>query len=279
MGKNLNLDELEVAPYRPSQKERDYIAKLNKRLQSAITARKRPYNILNQRSPEEYWRESEQRWISYIPDKRKKDWQSKVVKPVTRNKCIGIIANLLASQIEPEFFSELNGRNVGEVADAIRDLYELSQEKDRHILKQLMALVDAVSCGTAYVQEDYVKRLRKVKEIKNWNPDTGEIEYEFKNMMDFEGMMSNIVSPYEVYLGNVYEFDMKKQPYRFRRRVVPYSEAESEFGRYSNFKFVEPGNIKRKDAANSDETFFAAPNIGEDLDGDDVEIVYYLSSA
>ena len=96
------------------------------------TNRQREYRILNNRSPEQYWSDSEQRWLSYIPPRRKKEWQSRVVKPITRDRCVGIIATMLSNLLEPEFFAALDGEISQEVAKAMNDLYDLSQAPDKY---------------------------------------------------------------------------------------------------------------------------------------------------
>lgn len=272
----LTLTEYTPAPYRPSKEEANYLSRLFLKFNSARQMRERKYTIVNDRSMEEYWRDSERRWISYIPESsQKKPWQAKAVKPVTRNKCIGIIANLLSLMIEPEIRAQRNNRTSETVSSALKDIYEISEDLDQKTLKYLLTLVDAVSMGTAFVQEDYVQLKRKVKEIKKWNANLNKMEWKEKEIVDFEGFLSSIVSPYEVYLGNIFEFDMQKQPYFFRRTVVPFTQAKAEFGNYPNFSKVAPGAGTTID--NEEEGFLFQAQESRDIAGDDVEILRYQS--
>lgn len=262
-------------PYLPSQETEEWLSFLSRRFQDMDTNRSKSFRLLNNRSLEQYWKDSEQRWVSYVPEKRRKSWQARVVKPITRNRCIGIIAMMLNSLSEPNVFAELGGENNEEVAKAFDDLLELSQEKDHYELKYLMALVDAVSMGTAFIQEDYVSMQREVEDIISWDPATNEFESKPRTITDFEGMESSIVSPYEVYLGNIFEPDIQKQPDLFRRTVVPYSQAEAELGLFEDFKYVVAGKGGHTEEDGADEKFFYQAQDTRDMEDDSVEILRY----
>lgn len=272
-----SLDKLDINPdpYNPSSEVSDYISKLRNKFETTKTAREKKYHILNNRSPEEYWRDSEERWNSIIPSMRKKEWQSAVVKPITRNKCIGIIANLLNRMIEPDITAERRGELSELVAKGVKDLVDHSQELDRYELKMLLALVDAVSKGTAYLQEDYIVDEREIKEILTWDPITNEKTFDKKTIIDFNGFLSSIVSPYEIYLGNWFEYDMQKQPYFFRRQTMPYASAEQRFGKFMNWEFVVPNSITSDD--NAMEKWYSERFFQRDLEGDEVEVITYQS--
>src|SRR3990167_6301561 len=262
--------------YRPNEAETALLQFVFKRFKDMQDQRQREYRILNNRSVEAYWKDSEERWLSYVPPKRRKEWQASVVRPVTRNRCIGLIALLLGSLMEPNVFAELEGENVEEVAQAINDLLDLSQELDRHELKYLLTLVDAVSLGTAFLQEDYVVLEREVKEVTSWDPSSGKIEFEKKKMTDFNGMLSAVVSPWEMYLGNIFEFDLQKQPDLVRRTVMPFEQAKLEFGHLPKFSYVVPG-FGQMEKQSGDETYFYQAQDTRDMRGDDVEVLRYYN--
>ena len=270
----LDLHEQEFEHWQPSREEDKHLRLIFRKFETASDSRSRSYRILNNRSLEQYWNDSENRWLSLIPAKRKKPWQSAVVKPVTRNKCIGIIANLLDQFIEPDLTAEMKGQLVEDAARAMKDLVEHSQEQDRYVLKMLMLLTETVSKGTAFIEETYVQEVRKVKDIIKWDPLTGEVEFEPKEIMDYEGFRSSIIDPREIYLGNIFEFDMKNQPYIFRREVLTYQDAQKRFGQLANWKFVSPGVRNHED---DDDGFYYEPQLTDDLDQNDVEVLQYWS--
>ena len=266
----------EYAPYNPDQATSELLTKLKLLFRTSKQARQTTYSLLNNRTPEEYWRDSEQRWISFVPEQRQKAWQSRVVKPITRNKCIGVIASMMGQFIQPDITAKRDGIISEEIAGAIKDLVEESQNSDRYELKQLMTYIDAVSKGTSYIQEDYVVSERKIKEIKSWDPITGETEYEEKTILDFEGFTSTIISPFEIYLGNIFEPDLQKQPWMFRRVVMPYATAQQRYKGYRDFDSVIPGQQDRSDESAEERVFFEA-FYQRDLEGDEVEILTYQS--
>lgn len=261
--------------YRPNESEGELLRYVFKRFKDMQEQRQREYRILNNRSLETYWKDSEERWLSYIPPRRRKEWQAKVVRPVTRNRCIGIIALLLQGMMEPNVFAELDGENVEEVALAINDLLDLSQELDRYELKYLLTLVDAVSLGTAFLSEDYVVLEREVKEVTSWDPSTGKVEFTKKKIEDFNGMQSSVVSPWELYLGNIFEFDLQKQPDMIRRTVMPFEQAKAEFGHLPGFSNVVPG-FGQQEQTTEEDFFYQAQDV-RDMRGDDVEVIRYFN--
>jgi len=272
----LNLHEQEFDHWQPSGEEANHLRLILRKFDSARESRSRPYRILNDRTLEEYWNDSEERWLSLIPKKRKKPWQSAVVKPVTRNKCIGIIAHLLDQFIEPDITAELEGQVVESAANAIKDLIDHSQEKDRYVLKMLLLLTETVSKGTAFIEESYVQELRKVKDVESWDPLTNEMKFEEKEILDYEGFRSAIIDPREIYLGNLFEFDINRQPYIFRRQVLDYHDAKQRYGEMRNWDFVSPG-IRTHDEE-EDGNYFE-PQVTDDLGQQDVEVLHYWSKA
>jgi hypothetical protein len=270
----LNLHEQDFKHWQPSGEEMSHLKLIFRKFESASETRSRKYRILNDRTLEEYWNDSEERWLSLIPKKRKKPWQSSVVKPVTRNKCIGIIANLLDQFIQPDITAELQGQVVEEAAHAIKDLVEHSQQQDRYVLKMLMLLTETVSKGTAFIEESYVQELRKIKDIKSWDPLTNDMEFEEKEILDYEGFRSAVIDPREIYLGNIFEFTIERQPYIFRRQVLDYHDAKSRYGELRNWEFVRPGVKHHEDEDDGD---YYEPQLTADLEKNDVEVLHYWS--
>lgn len=272
----LTLKDFAGIPYNPSNEINEYLQRLKSKFEEARRMREKPYSFLGDRSAEQYWRDSENRWLGNLPTSRKKPWQSRVVKPVTRNRCIGIIAHLLSALIEPQFFARKNGVNSTVLAQSLSDLGEIAKDLDRYTLKYLLTLVDAVTYGTAYIQKDYVRRKRTVKDIIKWDPITGETQYTPREITDFDGFLSSVISPFEVYLGDFFTFEMDKQPYLFRRTVVPYSIAKGEFGNYPDWKYIMPGNYENREDQDSK---FSRPFNSADVTSTDVEILRYQCTA
>ena len=266
----------DFTPYNPDAATAELLSKLKLLFQTSQQARRTTYSLLNNRTPEQYWRDSEQRWISFVPQERQKFWQSRVVKPITRNKCVGVIASMMGQFIQPDITAKRDGIISEEIAGAVKDLIEESQNSDRYELKQLMTYVDAVSKGTSYIQEDYVVAERKIKEIKSWDPITGETQFEEKTILDFEGFTSSIVSPFEIYLGNIFEPDLQKQPWMFRRVVMPYATAQHRYKDYKDWDSVVPGASDVSDES-AEERVFNEAFFQRDLEGDEVEILTYQS--
>jgi hypothetical protein len=229
-----------------SEEKKKWVSDWYIKFQYAHSLRTRKDPRLNDKSPEEYWNECFRRWNSY-PDanSNRKSWQANVVKPVTRRKAVAIIANVLQYYITPEVVARNTANmNVKALAMAFDDLLAIANERDGYIRQYLKVLTDAVVYGIAYIQDDYAIERRRIKDVDSGavTNDDGTISYKEKEIIDFEGPRSKVLSPFEVYVGDVNIFDIQDQPYIFTREVMHISNAKREFGFRDAWKDVVPGS-------------------------------------
>lgn len=76
------------------------------------------------------------------------------------------------------------------------DLYNDIAEKGDLDLELYYARLDAFKLGNGFLETVYVKDTRKVQEIKMFDPETNEFEYEEKEINDFDDPKTQRVSPY-----------------------------------------------------------------------------------
>lgn len=200
---------------------------------------------LDNKSPIAYWNECFYRWNGYPEaNPNRKRWQSNVVKPVTRQKCVAIAANVLQYYISPEIVARKNtGVNVKVIAMALSDLLEIANERDNYVRKYLSLIIDAVVYGIAYVQDDYAIERRIVKDVESGvvTNDDGTISYKEKEIIEFEGTRSRVLSPFEVFVGDSNVLDIQDQPYIFTREIMRVENAKREFGFNKRWGDVVPG--------------------------------------
>lgn len=258
-----------------SQEYKDWVNEWYTKFQHSYSLMHAKDPRLDNKSPIAYWNECFYRWNGYPEaNPNRKRWQSNVVKPVTRQKCIAIAANVLRYLISPEVVARKNsGVNVKVIAMAISDLLEIANERDNYVRKYLGIIIDAIVYGIAYVQEDYAIERRMVKDIEAGiiTADDGTIKYKKKEIIDFEGPRSKILSPFEVFVGDVNVFDIQDQPYIFTREITHKNNAQREFGFHKRWNDVVPGSAFFLQGDNGSQ--FYRPMSLNDMTDSEVEIL------
>lgn len=118
-----------------------------------------------------------------------------------------------------------------ELGTALTDVCEKTNEVERDEENKLMRQVELLKQGTVFVQDNWVKEYKLDKDSSN--KFTGTVEgYEWNTKLQkvFEGPKRSILYAPGVYLGNIREFDIAKQPFIFTQKVTSYGEAKSRYG-------------------------------------------------
>jgi len=167
------------------------------------------------------------------------------------------------------------------ITDIVRKTEEVEVDEEKKLIRQL----ELIKQGTVFVQDNWVKRWGTVKTLKG-EKFKGQIkgtEWTEGLELVFNGPERNVLYGPGVYLGNIKEFEMKKQPFIFTMKVNSYAETKSRFGakgkdgkdmweRWSNVPrqrvtIVDAGNLGTSDAG--------AGWTLSDIDLDMVEEIHY----
>ena len=119
-----------------------------------------------------------------------------------------------------------------ELGMAITDIVHKTDEIEGDEEKKLVRQLELIKQGTVFVQDGWVKRWKTEKKLKG-GAFTGKItgtEWESKLELVFNGPEKNVLYGPGVYLGNIAEFDIKKQPFIFTMKLNSYEETKSRFG-------------------------------------------------
>lgn len=114
------------------------------------------------------------------------------------------------------------------LTDVIFKTEELEMDREQKLLRQ----VELLKQGHVFMQENWVKEWRTQKDGVT-KKDVGKIKdvnWTKKLKKVFDGPRRQILFTPGVYLGNIREFQMYKQPYIFTAKITSYSEAKSRYG-------------------------------------------------
>lgn len=197
-------------------------------------------------------------------------WRSRAIRPVVRNKCMGIAAHATARLIFPKVFAynEQSEEQV-DAAEVMEDLMEWSGDVSNYPFVALMRVITALSSPASIGYTEYGEVHRMVKtekdEYGNW------VEKKIRDE-SYPCFMDEVVPVNQLYIQNFYEPDIQRQGWLIWRKVYAYSEAQIKYnGVYENFKHVRPGVQTVYDDANRTFYYVYDPN----MRSEDVEEITY----
>lgn len=175
--------------------------------------------------------------IPAASDDPNQGWRANTIRPITRNKVISIVAHLTQNILYPTVIAQ-NDDNEEDKAMALvmRDCIEWACEQSQYEDEFLKAVVDLCVNPAVFIYQDFADVKRKVKEIM----ENGE--WKMQEVVDeiYSGFISQVVPIDEIYIGNIYEPNIQKQPFLIWRKIITYEEAKSKYGHLADFKYVQP---------------------------------------
>jgi len=190
-------------------------------------------------------------------------WHSNALKPIIRNKVISIVAHITSQVLYPDIVAQnSDSEQDKDMANVMKDAVIWACEQSKYE-DMFVDIVQEMCVNPAIVlYQDYTDVKRKVKK-------GGKIEEIVDEI--YSGFIASIVPVDELYIGNVYEADIQKQPYLIRRKLIDFNTAKRKYGENENFKYVSPGIKTFFDETN--DTFYE--DYDEELEERLVEEVCY----
>lgn len=262
--------------YDPSDAKRKTIDHVIDRKSKMEYQRNKKHNYFNDRSLLPYIDDSVKRWNGYIPprDDLTMDWQSRVFQNFTRNVVIGFLSKAALNRPKSRFVAtNKEGYEDVQRAHVLSKINEYTRNKENGDWKFLMSALECVTKGTVVVYEGFKKTKRKVKEVISFDPITGAVKYEEKTILDYNDCFQQIVPLEEFYIGNVWEPDLHNQPDVIWKQIIKKAEAQEEFAKYPDWKYVVPGAFTSVDENQS----FFRNKVSSDLEVDQVEVIRYYN--
>ncbi len=241
---DLNDEEKSPTQYSPSEKVTKLIGSIWAKWQKVQEQRQAAYRFFNDRTLIDYINDSVDRFNGYIAPRvdPAADWGAKVFNNITRQKTVAIIAQITAERVKAEFFpQDQNDENDMIAAELIKKLEENSYYKNKDDEQQFYSVLEAAMRGTCIGYEGYKVDKRKIKEIIEYNPDSGEIKFKEKEITDWDDVYGETIPLFDFYPGNIWVRSMQKQPFVIWRTVLDEDVFKAEFEKFPNAKFVVAG--------------------------------------
>ena len=264
-----------ASTFKPTDKEVEVIKLVLSDFSLANEIRNKPYTEFNNKSLLERINEDQKAWNSYQEpgsDDPEFAWKSNAIRPITRNKVISIAAHITGSIIYPQVFAQNeNDEEDKDAAQVMRDLLEWSYDQSEYDKTFVYAVISACVNPAVIIEDCYAEHYRTIKEIISAE------KWKSKNVLDeeYSGFKNPIIPIDEIFVADIYEPNIQRQPFIIRRRAINYSSAQAMYKENKNFEYVKPG-IQSLFSENSG-MFYEVQD--DSLDGRLVEEVVYYNRA
>jgi len=259
-----------LSAYQPSQSVQDLTKKVKEAYQLGEETLTRPFQEFNGLSLIGRMNEDQQAWLSHSPklfNDPESSWRWQGVRPITRNKIISTAAHLTSQLITPQVFAQNEkDEEDKEAAYVMRDLLEYNIQRSDYEQAFLYAVISGLVNPVSYFDVAYCEAYQTVLEGTN-------SKHTRKEVIDdvLSGFQYNLVPADEMLIENPYTFDIQKQGFLIRKRLISFSEAEGLYGKHANFVHVRPGVRAFYNGENG--LFYDV----EDVNGTLVEEVRYMN--
>lgn len=236
-----------VSPYNPGKDVRDRMAEVQRHFRIGQEIMDQPYEEFGKNANDvnvsliERLNINQRKFNLWRPDKSNDpdlQWHSNALKPIIRNKVVSIVAHVTSQILFPNVIAQNDeSEEDKDMAQVMKDAVVWACEQSGYEDKFLDMVQDMCVNPAIILFQDYCEATRTIKE------KTKDGGWTLKEVVDeiYSGFITSVVSLDELYIGNIYEPDIQKQPFLIRRKVIDYVAAQRKYGDRDNFKYVQPG--------------------------------------
>jgi len=220
-----------------SEEEHAYKAELLKKMFNAFYMRERGYDEFNGQSYIQRYISNQRVAIAFNKLRENAD-ETEIVSGSTHQKMLTLLNAILSYKYEPKIMAyDNNSTQYTELASIIKDIVDKTLENEHDDEKQVLELLEYISQGDVFTEEVIIEELKVIKKCKKKYGEVGfDWETTIKKMLPRAERI--IHSGLNVFLGNIREFFIDKQPYIFTVDLISYEEAKKIYGDLPQFQFV-----------------------------------------
>jgi tRNA splicing endonuclease len=269
--------EEEIINLQPDYTEEEiaYRQDLIQKLTTSDTAKSSTHRELNDMTHQEYYDSNVKAANSYIPPKKNPE-DTRIVTGTTEEKENTLISSILNYNLESNILAfDKDMLEVDELGRNMEDMIKKSRELENYDEKRVLIYKELMDQGSCFVEEQWVEENKIVKKLKNINWGDGinvkKISWDEKIEDGFIGCQTRLIRGDKVYLGNIKEFQISKQPYLFTVDILSYEEAKAIYGKWDRFKYVPKKIVRVHPTDNSTYRDWTLETVQENF----VEVIKY----
>lgn len=270
------IKETEAKPaYTPSAADSTALQVFAKALVKARTVMNRSYNQFNGRTLYQSIDDWTKRWNGFIPQANEllDASQSRIFLNFTRNAIISWLSKVAQNLPKVDVVAINKKTNVEnkKFAEILEDLNTYSLREENGEARFFESCLEVTVKGTVIKYEGYKRAEQKVRVADGFDWETGRSKWKNESRVVFDNCFQEVVPLEDFYIANPYESDVQKQPFVIWRKTTSLTEAEREFGHYSNWKYVRGGTY----AFGQEPTTFYRNRVQTEIEQDQVEVYRY----
>lgn len=229
-----------LSAYQPSKEVKELYQICKESYEEGDEIMRRPFNEFNNRSLVSRMNEDQKAWLSWTPDRSdvpEEGWQWNGVRPITRNKVISTAAHLTSQLIYPAIFAQNDqDEEDRDAAYVAKELIEYNIRNSSYETTFLYGVISGLVNPVTYWEVDYVQEYQTILEGTNSN-------YTKKEVIDdvLSGFQNNLRTADEIFIANPYQFELQRQRFLIKRRLLSHKEAQGKWGNHDNWQYVKPG--------------------------------------
>lgn len=254
-----------------SEKDTKYIGDVKKRLETARDARNQSRTEWDGMNYNQQHTANEKGANTYIEPKKSKhdnNFQSGTI----RSKLFTLLSSISNLNLSSDISAfDTDDVKINRLGNAMEQIIFKTEEFEGDEEKKILRQYELLKQGTVFVEEVWKEKYKMVNTSKKKFDGKLEGEWNKKLKKDLPQPERNIISGLGVYLGDIRQYDMEKQPYIFTVEVMPYENAKKIFGKWDRWKYV-PKKIVRNEQG--DQNVLYGWNITK-IEENSVEIIKY----
>jgi hypothetical protein len=221
-----------IDPPKYSDDEALQIAALQKRMFRAQQARDTKHPEFNDQTYIENYENNERIANTFVKGK-KFEGDIMIASGTVEQKLFAVLAEVNRLSLTPQVlaFNEESEELVS-LGHAMTDVLFETAKREMDDEKRLQRQVELLKQGHVFIQELWTKRWKAVKDPIDKSTIGKFNGQDFTSRLElaWSGPERNILYGPGVYLGNIREQEMKKQPFIFTHKLTSYDEAKSRYG-------------------------------------------------
>lgn len=216
-----------------------YLSGLQKRLEIAHTNRNMAHDEFDGMDYITRYEDEERLANSFIPPKKNKQ-DTNFISGTIRHKLLALLSSINILNLDPEYSAfDSKDIKINELGDAMDIVRQKADELDQDEEKKMLRQMELLKHGTVFVEKVWQVEYRKSKILdQKFDGKVTGATWKTKIEKAYEGVCSTVLDGRSVYLGDIRQPFISKQPYIFTIDDKTYAETKAIYGEWEMWKYV-----------------------------------------
>ena len=233
------LAEQQVPTPNYTEDQVTYLSGLQVRLQNARNDRDVTHDEFDGMDYVTRYEDEERVANSFIPPKKNKS-DTNFISGTIRHKLMALLSAINALNLEPDDSAyNKDDTQINELGNAINVVRDKANELDNDEEKKVIRQMELLKHGSVFVEDTWKVEWRKEKTLnKKFTGQVDGITWKTKLEKIYENPCRTVLDGRSVYLGDITQPFINKQPFLFTVDDIPYEEAKAIYGDWEMWKYI-----------------------------------------